>query len=123
MQKNKYNSVWIAFVKFKAGNGESFNALIDVEEKESDLTLKYLGAWANVLVDSNSIKGASEIIEQGLKELRFQLVFIQKIENTALLIEEGELKSGVVDEIADMLQHGYKFMISDRIFPYAEGEE
>lgn len=121
MQTNKYSSIWIAFVQFKAEAGENFNNLIDTEEQSSDLA--YLGAWANVLIDSSDINGAFDIIEQGLKELKFQLVFIQKIENTALLVEEEELKSDVVEEIHYMLQHGYKFMISDRIFPYADGEE
>ena len=120
MQKNESN-IWIAFIHIKAEDGESFNDLIDMEDEESDLT--YLGAWANVLVDCTNIKGVPEIIEQGLEELKFQLVFIQKIENTALPLEKNELKSGVVDEIAYMVQHGYKFMISDRIFPYADIEE
>ena len=121
MQTNKYKSIWIAFVQFKAEAGESFNDLINTEGQGSDLV--YLGAWANVLIDSTNMNDALDIIEHGLRELKSQLIFIQKIENTALLVEEEELKSSVVDEISYMLKHGYKFMISDRIFPYADGEE
>lgn len=113
--------MWIAFVQFEAEPGERFNALVDVEEQDAVPT--YLGAWANVLVESSALKEAVDLIEAGLKELRFKLVRIQKIEHTALLVEEEELKRSVVAEITYMRQHGYKFMISDRMFPYTAEQE
>jgi hypothetical protein len=116
MRTPDYDSMWIAFVQFEAAAGEQFNALIDVED--TDAVPTYLGAWANVLVESSALKEALDLIEAGLKELRFQLVRIQKIEHAALLVEEQELKPSVVAEMAYMRQHGYKFMISDRMFPY-----
>ena len=121
MKTTDYDSTWIAFIQFEAAPGERFNALIDVEEQQELPT--YVGAWANVLVESSSLKEAVDLIEAGLTELRFQLVRIQKIEHTALLVEEHELKSSVVDEMAYMRQHGYKFMISDRMFPFASEQE
>ena len=121
MKTTAYDAMWIAFVQFKAAPGEQFNALIDVAEQDAAPT--YLGAWANVLVESSALKEAVDLIEAGLKELRFQLVRIQKIEHAALLVEEQELKSGVVAEMAYMRQHGYKFMISDRMFPYDAEQE
>ena len=120
MKTTDYDSMWIAFIQFEAAPGERFNALIDMEEQKVPT---YVGAWANVLVKSSALKEAVDIIEAGLKELRFQLVRIQKIEHTALLVEEHELRSSVVDEMAYMRQHGYKFMISDRMFPYAAEQE
>ena len=116
-----HDSMWIAFVQFEAEPGKRFNALIDVEEQGAVPT--YLGAWANVLVESSALKEAVDLIEAGLKELRFKLVLIQKIEHTALLVEKQELKSSVVTEMAYMCQHGYKFMISDRMFPYVAKQE
>lgn len=121
MKTTDYDSTWIAFIQFQAAPGERFNALIDVEDQKEVPT--YLGAWANVLVESSALKEAVDIIEAGLKELRFQLVQIQKIEHTALLVEEHELNSSVVDEMAYMRQYGFKFMISDRMFPYAAEQE
>lgn len=111
---------WLAFIQFEAEAGENFNELIELNENNFDLT--YVGAWANVLVDSTSLKDALEIIKQGLHELKFQLIAIQKIENTTPLIKEDELKSSVIDEIELMQEHGYRFMISDSIFPYTAEE-
>ena len=121
MQKNRYLNVWLAFVQLEAEPGENFDNLIDKEVPDANPT--YIGAWANVLVDAIALKEVPDLIEQGLRELKFQPMLIQKVENTAMLVEEGELKESVVKEIAYMLQHGYKFMISDKIFSYAEGEE
>ena len=121
MSTNKYDSMWLAFVRFEAEPGEDFNALIELDGNDSAPT--YLGAWANVLVDSFNLKEAIDIIEEGLTELRFRLLFIQKIENIALLVEEDELKSGVTEELDSMHQHGYKFMISDRVFAYTAEED
>ena len=121
MEKHGYLNVWLAFVQFEAEPGERFDSLI--EREETDSTPTYIGAWANVLVDAIALKDVPDLIERGLHELKFRLVLIQKVENVALLVEEGELKEGVVGEIAYLLQNGYKFMISDRIFSYAEDEE
>ena len=121
MNTDKYDSMWLVFVRFEAELGEAFNDLIDLDEKDSAPT--YLGAWANVLVDSFNLKEAIDIIEKGLAELKFKLLFIQKIENIALLVEKDELKSSVIEELGLMHQHGYRFMISDRIFPYTAEED
>lgn len=113
--------MWLAFVQFVAESGENFDSLI--EREVTDSNPPYIGAWAHVLADSIHLTDVSNLIELGLRELKFKLVLIEEVENTAMLVDEGALKDSVVSEIAYMLQHGYKFMISDKIFPYAEGEE
>ena len=121
MSTTEHDSTWIAFVQFEAAPGERFNALIDVAEPNA--APAYVGAWANVLVASYALKEAVDLIEAGLQELRFTLVRIQRIEHTALLVEKQELKRSVVAEMAYMRQHGHKFMISDRMFPYTAEQE
>ena len=69
-----------------------------------------------------SLKDALEIVENGLQELKFQLIAIQKIESASSLVEYNELKMSITDEIEWMQEHGYRFMISDRIFPYTAEE-
>ncbi|MFD2162260.1 hypothetical protein ACFSJU_07635 [Paradesertivirga mongoliensis] len=115
MRKNKYEMIWLSFVNVKAKDGIEFNSLIDIEEPTDR---KYIGAWANILVKSESIPEAIDIISQGLSELRFELVFIDKIENFMSLVEAKEVDEMVIKEADWLLKSDFVFKISDRIFPY-----
>ena len=114
---NEYKKVWLAFVQIEAEENYSFNDLIDSENKD---TPEYVGAWANVLVKAEDIQQALEIVPQGLDEKKFDVIFIDKIENVASLIEYKELDETVVQEVDWLLSTDYVFMISDKIFPYVE---
>jgi DNA-dependent RNA polymerase auxiliary subunit epsilon len=54
----------------------------------------------------------------GLRELKFEIEFIEKIENISSLIENDELKSDVKIEVDWLLNSEFVFKISDKIFPY-----
>jgi hypothetical protein len=114
---NGYKMVWLAFVQITAHENYSLNQLIDLNN--SDVP-QYTGAWANLLVRANDIHEALEIIPKGLNEKKFNVIFIDKIENVASLIEYKELDKHVVKEVDWLLSTQYVFMISDRIFPYVE---
>ncbi len=118
---SEYKKVWLAFVQIEAQEGYSFMDLIDSENENT--SSKYIGAWANVLVRAEDIYKAMEIIPQGLEEKKFNVIFIDKIENVTSLIEYKELDSQVVQEVDWLLSTDYVFMISDKIFPYVEPTE
>jgi len=107
----------LAFVQIAAQDNLSFAELID-SAHENDVD--YIGAWANVLVKAESAQKALEIVPQGLAEKKFNVIFIDKIENVESLIESKELDSKVIKEVDWLLSTDYVFMISDRIFPYKE---
>ncbi len=114
---NEYRKVWLAFVQIEAQEKYSFNDLIDSENAGLP---QYVGAWANVLVKANDINKALEIVPQGLDEKGFRVIFIDKIENVASLIEYDELDKKAIKEVDWLLSTDYVFMISDKIFPYVE---
>jgi len=114
---NEYKKVWLAFVQIEAQENYSFNDLIDSENAD---TPQYAGAWANVLVKADNINTVLEILPQGLDEKNFKVIFIDKIENVASLIEYEELDKNVIKEVDWLLSTDYVFKISDKIFPYVE---
>jgi hypothetical protein len=117
---NEYRKVWLAFVQIEAQENYSFNDLIDSENAG---TPEYVGAWANVLVKAEDINKALEIVPQGLDEKKFNVIFVDKIENVASLVEYKELDANVMQEVDWLLSTDYVFMISDKIFPYVEPVE
>ena len=117
MTTTKYKNVWLAFVQIKPEEDYSFRELIESDEENEE---EYIGAWANILVKSDNIYGALEIVPLGLKEKNFEVVFIDKIENVQSLVEYDEIDLKFLKEIDWLLSNEYVFMISDKIFPYAE---
>ena len=63
--KKKFKKLWIASVDIEAAPGYEFNDLIDCSECNETLP-SYNGAWANVILQSETIKEALNLIEQGL---------------------------------------------------------
>ena len=118
MKENLYRNLWLVFVNIKPEEGQKFIDLIDLEEEQDGLEGEFIGAWANVIVKSETINGAIEITPLGLKELGFEVEFIDKIENMSSLIEKKELKEDVVNEADWLIDSNFVFKISDRIFPY-----
>jgi hypothetical protein len=114
--KKKYSNVWLAFVNIKAKESFNFIDLIDFGEK--GVKVNYSGAWANILVKANNINEAIEIIPQGLNELNFEVVFIDKIENMESLIEYDEVNDEVKSEVSWLIKSNFVFKISDKLFPY-----
>ncbi|MBK8701525.1 MAG: hypothetical protein IPN29_19045 [Saprospiraceae bacterium] len=116
MNKNKYADTWLAFVNITAKQNHKFNELIDLEDISSDVSFD--GAWANILVKEPDIKKAIDIIHQGLDELYFKVIFIEKIENVSSLIEYDEISDDVLSEVNWLYDSDFVFKISDRLFPY-----
>ena len=114
--KRKYDNTWLVFVNIRAKANFNFVDLIDVGKKNLDV--KYSGAWANIIVKSCIINEAIEIIHQGLNELNFEVVFIDKIENMASLIEYDEVNKKLKSEVNWLIKSNFVFKISDRLFPY-----
>jgi hypothetical protein len=116
-EKNKilFIELWMVFVNIKAKNGFDFRDLIDSYEKNKN---EFKGAWANILIKAETISEAIDIVPLGLEELNFDAVFIDKIENIGTLAENNELNAGVVKECNWLLESGYVFKISDKLFPY-----
>lgn len=114
--RKEHKNIWLAFVHIKAKKNYNFMDLIDFNS-EIDNT-NYQGAWANILIKSENIKDAIEIIPQGLDELNFEVVFIDKIENAESLIEYDEINEIVKSEVIWLSKSNYVFKISDKIFPY-----
>lgn len=113
-----YINIWIIFVNIKPEMGYLFSELIDIEALSINKNLNYCGAWANILIKAENIDSALKILPLGLKELHFDVVFIDKIENVLDLIENHELKQDIINEINWLVSSSYVFKISDRIFPY-----
>lgn len=114
MSIKKYKEVWLVFVNIKAIDNFKFSDLIDSEE----INENYKGAWANIIVKAKNISDALEIIPQGLNELKFEVVFIDKVENIASLIEYEEINETVKSEVNWLIKSNYVFKISDKLFPY-----
>lgn len=116
--KNKkcYKNTWLAFVNIKAKN--NFNFIDLVEPAEENDNTDYIGAWANIIVKAKSINEAIEIIPQGLNELNFEVVFIDKVENIESLIEYEEINEDLKSEVEWLVKSDFVFKISDKLFPY-----
>lgn len=116
MQSNKYRSLWLVFIEFRAEQGKVFNDLLDHGEDETFEL--YDGAWANVLVKANSICDTVKIARKGLAKHGFKTIFIDKVENLASLVEHNEVNEDVIREADWLLDTEFVFKISDKIFPY-----
>lgn len=116
MSRKKYSDCWLVFVNLKARDGYIFNDLIDLSDSTSDMN--YKGAWANIIVKADTINEALEIVPLGLEELDFEIVFIDKVENIASLVEYKEVSDDVLLEVDWLLRSKYVFKISDKLFPY-----
>ncbi|RZK25640.1 MAG: hypothetical protein EOO43_04985 [Flavobacterium sp.] len=108
-----YLRIWLVFVEINAHEGFDFNDLIE----GSSPGRIYIGAWANILVKSETITEAIELLEGGLRELNFKIIFIDKIENFNSLVEYDEVDKEVITEADWLIKSTYKFKISDKIFP------
>lgn len=116
MKRKKYSNFWLVFVKLKAKEGLVFTDLIDLDGSPN--SVDYKGAWANIIIKSENINEALEIVPLGLDELDFEVVFIDKIENIGSLIEQKEINDSVKLEVDWLLRSEYIFKISDKLFPY-----
>lgn len=115
MKNRDYKNFWLAFVEIKAKEGFEFSDLIDFEDSSKE---DYKGAWANIIVKSDSINDALGLIPLGLGELNFEIVFTDKIENVGSLIEYNEILEIVREEVDWLAESDFVFKISDKLFPY-----
>lgn len=116
MKKDKYLNLWLAFVNILAKKGVLFKNLIDSEN--NNFEINYTAAWANVIIKARNISNALKIIENGLEELNFKVIFIDKIECLSSLIEYDEVNNNVLSEENWIEDSQYVFKISDKLFPY-----
>lgn len=117
MNKNKYINIWLILVDIKAMKGYGLDDLTEKEEMKVSIK-KLTAAWANILVKANNISEALQIIPLGLHEKGFEVLFIDKVENLKSLIENKELKDGLVEEADWLLKSKYVFKIFDPIYPH-----
>lgn len=115
MQNMKYSELWMVFVNINAKSGYDFRDLVDMPEKNSN---EFKGAWANILVRAKTINEVIDIVPLGLSELNFDVVFIDRVENIGTLAENNEVKVEVLKECDWLLESGYVFKISDKLFSY-----
>ena len=90
MTKIEFKQIWVASVDIEADSGYDFMNLIDCSDHHEVLP-KYIGAWANVIIQSPTINEALDLLEIGLNEKNFRIKFIDKIENLYSLIEENNI--------------------------------
>lgn len=119
MEPDQYIAVWLVFVNIKPVAGFKFHDLIESKRKNEN----YIGAWANILVRADTIQNVLEILPAGLKQLNFEVEFIDKIENFKSLVDYKEISPEVIEEADWLLCTPYFFKISDRIFPYEPVED
>lgn len=116
MKNKRYSNFWLAFVNLKAKDGLVFTDLIDLDG--SPESVNYKGAWVNIIIKSESINEALDIVPLGLGELDFEVIFIDKIENIGSLIEYNEITDDVKAEVDWLSESEFVFKISDKLFPY-----
>ena len=88
--KKIFKQLWVASVDIEAMPNYDFMELIDRSDCNEALP-KYIGAWANVIIQAPTIKEALFLIEIGLNE-----------------------------EAEWLYKSQYSFMISDKLWPYGD---
>ena len=115
--KEKFIQMWVASVDIEADSGYNFMDLIDCSD-HNEVLPKYIGAWANVIIQSPTINEALDLLEIGLNEKNFRIKFIDKIENLYSLIEENNINVDMIKEAEWLYSSKYSFVISDKLWPY-----
>jgi len=69
-------------------------------------------------LQSETIKEALNLIEQGLSEKNFIVKFIDKIENLYFLVEDNDVNVDIIKEAEWLYSSKFRFMISDKLWPY-----
>ena len=115
--KGKFIQMWVASVDIEADSGYNFMDLIDCSD-HNEVLPKYIGAWANVIIQSATINEALDLLEIGLNEKNFRIKFIDKIENMYSLIEDDDVNEDIIKEAEWLYSSKYCFVISDRLWPY-----
>jgi len=95
--KELFKELWIVSVDIEAMPGFEFNELIDSNDCNAPLP-KYIGAWANVIIQSENINEVINILEIGLKEKNFSIKFVDKVENMYSLVENNEVNVDTIEE-------------------------
>ena len=68
MTKIEFKQIWVASVDIEADSGYDFMNLIDCSDFNNEALPNYIGAWANVIIQSATINEALSLLEIGLKE-------------------------------------------------------
>ena len=118
MTKIEFKQIWVASVDIEADSGYDFMNLIDCSDFNNEALPNYIGAWANVIIQSATINEALSLLEIGLKEKNLKIKFIDKIENTYSLIEDNDVNVDIIKEAEWLYSSQYRFMISDKLWPY-----
>ena len=118
MTKIEFKQIWVASVDIEADSGYDFMNLIDCSDFNNEVLPKYIGAWANVIIQSPTINEALDLLEIGLNEKNFRIKFIDKIENLYSLIEENNINVDMIKEAEWLYSSKYSFVISDKLWPY-----
>ena len=103
--KNKeiFKQLWIASVDIEPAFGYDFLELIDLKE-DKEVSPKYIGAWVNIIIQAVNINNTLMLLEMGLSEKKFEIKFVDKIENMYSLVENNELNVDIIKK-AEWLYH------------------
>ena len=71
-----------------------------------------------MLVKANTISEVVNILNDGLKELQFEVEFIDKISNMASLVEENEVSQEIISDADSLIDSDYKYVFCDELWPY-----
>ena len=112
--------LWTALVEIIPAGDDNLEDLIDLEGINDEN--EYLGAWANVMVESDDILTAHNIILQGLAEKRFKVIDFEYLDDYSHYKDVYE--TGVeFDEAEELLRNSsYRFCIIGKLFPFTEIE-
>ena len=122
MKNNSYyKKMWVAFVDIVAEEGYKFDDLID-NEGRTDLPERY-GAVAYIVVKSEDIKSAIEIVHKGLSEKYFKISNFFRIDNLATLVEKATARKIDIKTARRLEKSEYVFEISGRIWTYTSFSE
>ncbi|KOS08036.1 hypothetical protein AM493_19760 [Flavobacterium akiainvivens] len=113
---SQYLPLWLITADIHAQDGLDFNELVETPQ-DGD---RYIGAWANILVEAADIEVALAVLNAGLAEKGFALKRIGRIENFDFLMDDEEVKPDMVYQAEWLLSSEYVLLICDPVYPYSE---
>ncbi|MDE5554397.1 MAG: hypothetical protein K2J10_04355 [Muribaculaceae bacterium] len=119
MKNNSYyKKMWVAFVNIIAEKGYKFDDFID-NEGRTDLP-KSNGAVAYIVVQSENMRTAIEIVHKGLAEKHSYVYKFYRIDNLDSLIQNNAARKIDIKTARHLEKSEYVFEISGRVWPYMD---
>ena len=116
-----YKKMWVVFVNIIAEKGYKFDDLVD-NEGRANLQEGY-GAVAYIVVQSENIRTAIEIVHKGLAEKHFYAIEFYRIDNLDSLLQNNAARKIDIRTARRLEKSQYVFEISGRIWTYFKFSE